>query len=98
MQSRFLFMHIEGAFMAHAGQKCGWELQTIGHLTIFLGLLEEFGCICHVTGSDTMLTTDMSIAEISSQIGFSSFSYFGQMFKKQQQMTPSEYRRCYLQQ
>ena len=37
--------------------------------------------------------TDMSIAEIASELGFSSQSYFSQSFKKNTYMTPNEYRR-----
>ena len=37
--------------------------------------------------------TDMSIAEIALELGFSSQSYFSQSFKKNTYMTPNEYRR-----
>ncbi len=38
-------------------------------------------------------TTNLSIAEIAVEIGFSSQSYFSQSFKKNTYMTPNEYRR-----
>lgn len=37
--------------------------------------------------------TDLSILEISNQLGISSQSYFSQQFKNREGMTPSEYRR-----
>lgn len=38
-------------------------------------------------------TTDYSIAKIASSIGFSSQSYFSQVFRKETNMTPNEYRK-----
>ena len=38
-------------------------------------------------------TTNDSIAQIASKVGFSSQSYFSQVFKKSTQMTPNEYRK-----
>jgi len=38
-------------------------------------------------------TTDMSIAQIAAQLGFSSQSYFSQSFKKNTYMTPNDYRK-----
>lgn len=37
--------------------------------------------------------TDLSLAQISRILGFSSSSYFSQIFRKSQQMSPSEYRK-----
>ena len=37
-------------------------------------------------------TTSLSIAEISETVGFSSQSYFSQMFKKNTNMTPKQFR------
>lgn len=41
-------------------------------------------------------TTSLSIAEISETIGFSSQSYFSQIFKKNTDMTPKQYRDRYM--
>jgi len=40
-----------------------------------------------------LLTTDMSIAEIAYESGFSSCAYFSQLFKKLYHKTPSEFRK-----
>lgn len=39
-------------------------------------------------------TTNYPIAKIATMIGFSSQSYFSQVFKKETSMTPNEYRKC----
>ena len=39
-----------------------------------------------------LATTSLSIAEISETVGFSSQSYFAQMFKKNTNMSPKQYR------
>ena len=42
---------------------------------------------------DLLLGTDMSIAEISSQVGFADQSYFNKLFKQAEGMAPSQYRK-----
>lgn len=42
---------------------------------------------------ELLSSTDYSIAQISSSVGFSSQSYFSQVFKKETSMTPNEYRK-----
>ena len=46
---------------------------------------------------ELLATTDRSIAQISDDCGFSSQSYFSQVFKKETHMTPNEYRKLVLQ-
>ena len=46
---------------------------------------------------ELLATTDRSIAQISDDCGFSSQSYFSQVFKKETHMTPNEYRKIVLQ-
>ena len=46
-----------------------------------------------ITGQELLSSTDMSVAAIASQCGFSSQSYFSQSFKKYCGMTPAEYRK-----
>lgn len=43
-----------------------------------------------------LATTSLSIAEISETVGFSSQSYFAQMFKKNTNMSPKQYRDMHL--
>lgn len=45
------------------------------------------------TGKELLETTDFSIAQISNSIGFSSQSYFSQVFRKETGITPNEYRK-----
>lgn len=45
------------------------------------------------TSKELLETTDFSIAQISASIGFSSQSYFSQVFRKETGMTPNEYRK-----
>ena len=40
-----------------------------------------------------LLTTNLTINEITEKCGFSSMAYFGKVFKKQKGCTPTEYRR-----
>ena len=40
-----------------------------------------------------LLTTDKSLAEIAYEAGFSSQSYFGAVFRKEEEVTPLQYRR-----
>ena len=40
-----------------------------------------------------LTSTDFSIAQIASSVGFSSQSYFSQAFRKEMNMTPNEYRK-----
>ena len=42
---------------------------------------------------ELMRYTDLSLEEIALQCGFSSLSYFCRVFKKQTDLTPSQYRR-----
>ena len=37
--------------------------------------------------------TDMSLSQIARVLGFSSSSYFSQLFRKAKEMSPSEYRK-----
>ncbi|MBQ5748106.1 MAG: AraC family transcriptional regulator [Bacteroidales bacterium] len=39
-----------------------------------------------------MAETDLSLSQIAQLLGFSSLSYFSQVFRKTQTMTPMEYR------
>ncbi len=43
--------------------------------------------------SNLLLTTDMQITEVSSNVGITNLSYFNRIFKKKYNMTPKEYRR-----
>lgn len=45
------------------------------------------------TSRDLLSTTDYSIAQVASLVGFSSQSYFAQVFKKESGMTPAQYRK-----
>lgn len=49
------------------------------------------------TSEDLLVTTNYSIAQIASLVGFSSQSYFSQVFRKEYHMTPNEYRKFYAQ-
>lgn len=42
---------------------------------------------------ELLTTTDFSIAQIASSVGFSSQSYFAQVFRKEMKMTPGDYRK-----
>lgn len=42
-----------------------------------------------------LLTSTLSVKEISCQCGFSDSSYFGKVFRKHMKQTPAEYRRIY---
>ena len=54
----------------------------------------EYLCLYRIEKAKRLLrTTDKTIAEIASETGFSSVSYFSKMFKAQLQMSPSEYRK-----
>lgn len=44
-------------------------------------------------GKELLISTNHSIAQIASSIGFSSQSYFAQVFKKEAAMTPNEFRK-----
>lgn len=49
-----------------------------------------------ITEAEKLLTsTDLSISQISNIIGFGSSSYFSQYFKKQNDLSPSQYRENY---
>ncbi|MDZ8032221.1 AraC family transcriptional regulator [Nostoc sp. DedSLP04] len=41
-----------------------------------------------------LLGTNLTIAEIASQVGYESISHFGYLFKRQFGVTPRDYRRC----
>lgn len=47
-------------------------------------------------GSDLLIQTDHSIAQIASSTGFSSQSYFSQVFKKSTGLSPNQYRKKHL--
>ena len=47
---------------------------------------------------DLLITTNNSIAQISESCGFSSQSYFSQVFRKETGMTPNEFRKSRLKQ
>lgn len=42
---------------------------------------------------ELLISTDLSITEISHQVGYPDHSYFGSVFKKYELMSPSEYRK-----
>ena len=42
---------------------------------------------------ELLLTTDLSVIEISENTGFENHSYFIRLFRRQYQMTPLKYRR-----
>ena len=42
---------------------------------------------------ELLQTTNLSIMEISMQVGMHNISYFNRLFKKKYQMTPKEYRK-----
>ena len=44
---------------------------------------------------ELLLATEMSIADICNQVGFTDQSYFNKIFKKSEDMTPGEYRKSY---
>lgn len=41
---------------------------------------------------ELLITTDLSIAEIADRSGFNTVSYFGESFKRQERLSPGEYR------
>lgn len=41
---------------------------------------------------DLLIHSDLSLAEISSQVGFADQSYFNKIFRKQENLTPGQYR------
>lgn len=45
------------------------------------------------TSKELLKNTDYSISEIASSVGFSSQSYFSQVFKKEENCTPAQYRK-----
>ena len=74
--------HMNKYYMVHAFNK------YIGYSPINY-LIEK-----RISESKRLLeTTNDSIAQIASKVGFSSQSYFSQVFKKSTQMTPNEYRK-----
>ena len=48
------------------------------------------------TSQELLVSTDMTVAAIASQCGFSSQSYFSQSFKKSCGQTPAEYRKKHM--
>jgi AraC-like DNA-binding protein len=42
-----------------------------------------------------LATTDLSVAEVSQEVGFCDQSYFGLIFRKLAQVTPLQYKRQY---
>ena len=74
--------HMNKYYMVHAFNK------YIGYSPINY-LIEK-----RISESKRLLeTTNDSIAQIATKVGFSSQSYFSQVFKKSTQMTPNEYRK-----
>lgn len=47
------------------------------------------------TSKNLLTSTDFSISQIAASVGFSSPSYFSQVFRKEMNMTPNEYRKTY---
>ena len=45
------------------------------------------------TSKELLTSTDFSISQIATSVGFSSQSYFSQVFRKEMNMTPNEYRK-----
>lgn len=45
------------------------------------------------TSCKLLTSTDLSILQVASSVGFSSQSYFSQVFRKEMNMTPNEYRK-----
>lgn len=92
--SRQLFNHIEQVFQIHSKQNNGWELQVTGHLSLMLGLLDEYGCYSDATNHDgddinrqiidyidNNYDKNISSASLASAL-FISKSYFCRIFKK----------------
>lgn len=48
------------------------------------------------TSKNLLTSTDFSISQIAASVGFSSPSYFSQVFRREMKMTPNEYRKSYL--
>ena len=42
---------------------------------------------------ELLISSDLSIADIGNQVGFSDQSYFNKIFKEHEGMTPGQYRR-----
>lgn len=75
------YMKMNKYYMAHEFKRC-MGLSPINYL------IERRIKEC----KSLLTTTSLSIAEISETVGFSSQSYFSQMFKKNMGMTPKQYR------
>lgn len=55
---------------------------------------QNYLCMYRIEKEKTLLkTTKKTISEISMEIGFNSFSFFGKMFKEYVGVTPSQYRK-----
>lgn len=75
-------------------RECARCFQTMLHTTPF-----EYLNDCRVHMAAAMLTeSQSSITDIALSCGFNSSSYFGQVFLRSMDMTPTEYRRRYAQQ
>ncbi len=57
--------------------------------------LTDYLNFVRVTKAEELLKTNMSMSEISYSVGFSSSSYFNQIFKKYKQYPPLTYRKLY---
>ncbi len=82
LDSLAAFTHVNKYYLAHAFTKYA-GLSPISYLNA--KRLQ--------VGMELLESTDHSIAEIAASIGFSSQSYFSQVFKKETGMTPNNYRK-----
>ncbi|MFR7592935.1 MAG: AraC family transcriptional regulator [Longibaculum sp.] len=81
LESLAEYMKMNKYYMAHEFKRC-MGVSPINYL------IERRIKEC----KSLLTTTSLSIAEISETVGFSSQSYFSQMFKKNTGMTPKQYR------
>lgn len=75
--------HVNKYYLAHAFK----EAFGVSPISYQLGRRIEESCLL-------LRQTDMSLSQIAHVLGFSSSSYFSQIFRKSKGMSPSEYRRA----
>lgn len=74
-------VHVSRYYLCHMFKK------TVG-MTVFEYILSRRLSIAR----RYLLDTDMTLSQIASLVGFSSFSYFSKMFREYEGMTPSKFR------
>ena len=74
-------VHVSRYYLCHMFKK------TVG-MTVFEYILSRRLSIAR----RYLLDTDMTLSQIASSVGFSSFSYFSKAFREYEGMTPSKFR------